>query len=41
MSNAQVAASGSVLAGIALALWARRARQGILLPQPMAAESVK
>lgn len=41
MSNAQVAALGSVLVGIALALWARRARQGILLPQPMAAESVK
>jgi len=41
MSNAQVAALGSVLAGIALALWARRTRQGILLPQPVVAESVK
>jgi phosphatidylglycerol:prolipoprotein diacylglycerol transferase len=41
MSNAQVAAISSVLAGIALALWARRAGTAIVLPQPVVAETAK
>jgi phosphatidylglycerol:prolipoprotein diacylglycerol transferase len=41
MSNAQVAAVGSVLAGIALVLWARRTRKDVVLPQPVVVESAK
>jgi phosphatidylglycerol:prolipoprotein diacylglycerol transferase len=41
MSNAQVAAIGSALAGIALVVWARRTGKAVVLPQPVIAESVK
>jgi phosphatidylglycerol:prolipoprotein diacylglycerol transferase len=41
MSNAQVAAIGSALAGIALVVWARRTGKAVVLPQPAIAESVK
>ncbi|HLH35773.1 MAG TPA: prolipoprotein diacylglyceryl transferase [Alloacidobacterium sp.] len=39
MSNAQVAAIGSVVAGIVLVFWARRAGKPVTLSQPVAAES--
>jgi phosphatidylglycerol:prolipoprotein diacylglycerol transferase len=41
MSNAQVASIGSVLAGIALVLWARHAAKPVILPRAVVAESVK
>ena len=41
MSNAQVAAIGSAIAGIALVVWARRSGRAVVLPQPIVAESVK
>ena len=41
MSNAQMASLGSVLAGIALVLWARRAGRTVTLPRAAVAESVK
>ena len=41
MSNAQIASIGSVLAGVALVLWARRTGKAVILPRPVAAESVK
>jgi phosphatidylglycerol:prolipoprotein diacylglycerol transferase len=41
MSNAQVASLSSVLAGITLVLWARRAGKAVALPHAVAAESAK
>lgn len=41
MSNAQVAAIGSVIAGIGLVLWARHSRRSVVLPRAVAAESAK
>lgn len=41
MSNAQMASLGSILAGIALVLWARRTRSAILLPRSAVTEPVK
>jgi phosphatidylglycerol---prolipoprotein diacylglyceryl transferase len=41
MSNAQVASLGSVLAGVALVLWARRTGRAVVLPRAMVAESMK
>jgi phosphatidylglycerol:prolipoprotein diacylglycerol transferase len=41
MSNAQMASLGSVLAGVALVLWARRTGKAIVLPRAVVAESVK
>jgi phosphatidylglycerol:prolipoprotein diacylglycerol transferase len=41
MSNAQMASLGSVLAGVALVLWARRTGKAVVLPRAVVAESVK
>lgn len=41
MSNAQVAAIGSAIAGVALVLWARRSRKPVVLSRAVAAESAK
>ncbi len=41
LSNAQVASVGSVLAGVALILWARRSGRAVMLPPGVVAESVK
>ena len=41
MSNAQVAAIGSAIAGIALVVWARHSGRAVVLAQPVVAESIK
>jgi phosphatidylglycerol:prolipoprotein diacylglycerol transferase len=41
MSNAQVASIGSVVAGVALVVWAHRAGRQVILPRPVAAVSTK
>ncbi|HTZ90020.1 MAG TPA: prolipoprotein diacylglyceryl transferase [Alloacidobacterium sp.] len=41
MSNAQMASLGSILAGVVLILWARRAGKAITLPRPLVAQSAK
>src|SRR3984957_3091972 len=41
MSNAQMASLGSVLAGVALVLWARRTGKAVMLPRAIIAKSVK